>query len=49
MAGESTTTDPTATVSAGTFHYYNGLSYSNKSATDSTLDTLTVTCSKTSS
>jgi type II secretory pathway pseudopilin PulG len=47
VAGESTTTDPTASVSAGTFHYYNGLSYSNKSATDTTLDTLTVTCSKT--
>jgi Tfp pilus assembly protein PilV len=47
VAGESTTTDPTATVSAGTFHYYNGVSYSSKSATDSTLDTLTVTCSKT--
>ncbi|HEX5937612.1 MAG TPA: hypothetical protein VFZ75_08000 [Actinomycetota bacterium] len=47
VAGESTSTDPTATVSAGTFHYYNGLSYSSKNATDSTLDTLTVTCSKT--
>ena len=47
VAGESTTTAPTAAVSAGTFHYYNGLSFSSKSTTDSTLDTLTVTCSKT--
>jgi Tfp pilus assembly protein PilV len=47
VAGESTTTDPSATVSAGTFHYLNGLSYSSKSATDASLDTLTVTCSKT--
>jgi type II secretory pathway pseudopilin PulG len=47
VAGESTTTDPTATIAAGTFHYYNGLTYSNRSATDATLDTLTVTCSTT--
>jgi hypothetical protein len=47
VAGESTSTNPTASVSAGTFHYFNGLTYSSKSATDSTLDTLTVTCSKT--
>lgn len=45
VAGESTTTDPSASIAAGTFYYYNGLSYSNKSATDPTLDTLTVTCS----
>jgi hypothetical protein len=47
VAGESTTTDPTATISAGTFHYYNGLSFSSKATTDTALDTLTVTCSKT--
>jgi type II secretory pathway pseudopilin PulG len=47
IAGERTATNPSATVSAGTFFYYNGGAFSNKSATDSTLDTLTVTCSKT--
>jgi Tfp pilus assembly protein PilV len=47
VAGESTTIDPSATVDAGTFYYYNGLSYSNKASTDATLDTLTVTCSTT--
>jgi hypothetical protein len=47
VAGESTTTDPSATVSAGSFYYYSGSGYSNKAVTDSTLDTLTVTCSRT--
>jgi hypothetical protein len=47
VAGESTSTDPSATVSAGTFYYYNGAGFSNKASTDSTLDTMTVTCSKT--
>jgi type II secretory pathway pseudopilin PulG len=47
IAGESTTTDPSASVSAGTFYYYNGSGYSNKAVTDATLDTLSVTCSKT--
>ena len=47
VAGESTTTNPTASVSAGTFHYYNGLTYSSKATTDAALDTLTVTCSTT--
>jgi Tfp pilus assembly protein PilV len=47
VAGESTTTDPSANIVAGTFSYYNGLSYSNRGATDATLDTLTVTCSTT--
>jgi hypothetical protein len=47
IAGERTTTNPSASIGAGTFFYYNGLGFSNKAATDSTLDTLTVTCSKT--
>jgi Tfp pilus assembly protein PilV len=47
IAGERQATNPSATISAGTFFYYNGLGFSNKVATDSTLDTLTVTCSKT--
>jgi Tfp pilus assembly protein PilV len=47
VAGESTATAPSASVSAGTFYYYNGVGYSNKAATDATLNTQTVTCSKT--
>ncbi|HEX6400800.1 MAG TPA: hypothetical protein VF108_10095 [Actinomycetota bacterium] len=47
IAGESSSTDPSATITAGTFYYYNGTGFSNKASTDSTLDTLTVTCSKT--
>ena len=47
IAGESTATAPSASIAAGTFHYYNGVGYSNKVSTDSTLDTQTVTCSKT--
>jgi hypothetical protein len=49
IAGERQATDPSASISAGTFYYYTGAGsgYSNKSVTDATLDTLTVTCSKT--
>jgi Tfp pilus assembly protein PilV len=47
IAGERTATNPSASISAGTFWYYNGLGYSSKSVTDATLDALTVTCSKT--
>ena len=47
IAGERTATNPSASISAGTFFYYNGVGYSSKAATDSTLDSLTVTCSKT--
>ena len=47
VAGESTSTSPSASVTAGTFYYYSGSGYSNKATTDSSLDTLTVTCSKT--
>jgi len=47
IAGERTATDPSASVSAGTVFYYNGAGYSNKTATDATLDSLAVTCSKT--
>lgn len=47
IAGERQATNPSASISAGTFFYYNGLGYSSKAVTDSTLDTLTVTCSKT--
>jgi len=47
VAGESTATAPSSTVSAGTFYYYSGSGYSNKAVTDATLDTLTVSCSKT--
>ena len=47
IAGERQATNPSASISAGTFFYYNGAGYSNKTTTDATLDTLTVTCSKT--
>jgi Tfp pilus assembly protein PilV len=47
VAGERTATNPAASISAGTFYYYNGAGYSNKAVTDATLDALTVTCSKT--
>jgi len=47
IAGERQATNPTASISAGTFSYYNGAGYSSKATTDPTLDTLTVTCSKT--
>ena len=47
VAGESTATAPSASVSAGTFYYYNGVGYSNKASTDTTLNTQTVTCTKT--
>ena len=47
LAGESSATNPSASISAGTFYYYNGAGFSNKLSTDATLDTLTVTCSKT--
>jgi Tfp pilus assembly protein PilV len=47
IAGESSATNPSASITAGTFFYYNGAGYSSKAATDSTLDTLTVTCSRT--
>jgi hypothetical protein len=44
IAGERQATNPSASISAGTFFYYNGAGYSSKSVTDPTLDTLTVTC-----
>ena len=47
VAGENTATAPSASISAGTLYYYNGVGYSNKASTDATLDTQTVTCSKT--
>jgi type II secretory pathway pseudopilin PulG len=47
VAGESTGTDPSAVVSAGSFYYYSGSAYSNKAVTDASLDSLAVTCSKT--
>ena len=47
IAGERQATNPSASISSGTFYYYNGAGYSNKTTTDSTLDALTVTCSKT--
>jgi type II secretory pathway pseudopilin PulG len=47
IAGERTATNPSASISSGTFYYYNGLGYSSKTVTDPTLDTLSVTCSKT--
>jgi type II secretory pathway pseudopilin PulG len=47
IAGERIATNPSASVSAGTVFYYNGVGYSNKAATDATLDSLAVTCSKT--
>jgi type II secretory pathway pseudopilin PulG len=47
IAGERQATNPSASVSAGTFFYYNGAGYSNKAVTDAALDALTVTCSKT--
>jgi type II secretory pathway pseudopilin PulG len=45
VAGESTATSPSASITAGSFYYYSGPGYSNKAVTDTTLDTLTVTCS----
>ena len=45
IAGESSATNPSASITAGTFYYYSGSGYSNKAVTDTTLDTLTVTCS----
>ncbi|HEX6580201.1 MAG TPA: hypothetical protein VF195_04950 [Actinomycetota bacterium] len=50
IAGERQGTNPSASISAGTFYYYtgSGSGYSNKSVTDATLDSLTVTnCTKT--
>ena len=47
IAGERIATNPSASVSAGTIFYYNGAGYSSKAATDATLDSLAVTCSKT--
>jgi hypothetical protein len=44
IAGERTATNPSASISAGTFYYYNGAGFSSKVVTDPTLDTLTVTC-----
>ena len=46
IAGERTSTSPSASISAGTFHYYNGIGYSSKAVTDGTLDSLAVTCSR---
>jgi hypothetical protein len=49
IAGERQATDPSASVSAGTLFYYTGTGsgYSSKNVTDTTLDALTVVCSKT--
>jgi Tfp pilus assembly protein PilV len=49
VAGESTSTAPSAPAPTGTFFYYNSVTsnYSNKVVTDPTLDTLPVTCVKT--
>lgn len=47
IAGERIATNPSASVSAGTVFYYTGAGYANKAATDATLDSLAVTCSKT--
>jgi Tfp pilus assembly protein PilV len=47
IAGERQASNPAASVTAGTLFYYNGVAFSSRSATDATLDTLTVTCSKT--
>lgn len=44
LAGPRTSTDPSATVTAGTFYYLSGGSYQNKSVTDLSLGTLTVSC-----
>jgi type II secretory pathway pseudopilin PulG len=47
VAGESTPTDPSASITSGSFYYYSGSGYSNRAVTDATLDTLTVTFSTT--
>jgi hypothetical protein len=49
IAGERQATNPSASISAGTFFYYNSAtsSYLSKSVTDATLDSLAVTCTKT--
>ncbi len=44
IAGERTATAPSASVSAGTFHYYSAGAYLNKGVTDATLSSLAVTC-----
>lgn len=46
VAGESTSTNPSASVTTGSFFYYSGSGYSNKAVTDSTLDALEVDCYK---
>jgi type II secretory pathway pseudopilin PulG len=47
VAGERTATNPSASLTGGTVYYYSGSGYSNKAATDASLDSLAVTCSKT--
>jgi type II secretory pathway pseudopilin PulG len=47
VAGESTSTNPSSSITAGSFYYYTGSGYSNRAVTDSTLGTLSVTCSTT--
>lgn len=47
IAGERIATNPSASLTGGTVFYYNGAGYSNKAATDATLDSLAVTCSRT--
>jgi type II secretory pathway pseudopilin PulG len=47
IAGERTSTNPSASLTGGTVFYYNGSGFSSKAATDATLDSLAVTCSKT--
>jgi hypothetical protein len=42
----TTTVAPTATVDSGTVWYYNGSGFSSKVATDATLSTQTVSCTK---
>jgi type II secretory pathway pseudopilin PulG len=46
LVGERTSTNPSNSVS-GTVFYYNGVGFSSKSVTDSTLDTQAVTCETT--
>jgi Tfp pilus assembly protein PilV len=47
VAGERTSIAPSAPAPTGSLYYYSGSGYSNKAVTDTTLDSLAVTCSKT--
>ncbi len=47
LAGESTATGPTASITAGTLYYNSAGAYLSKSVTDASLSSLAVTCTST--